>query len=91
MNLIRGIIYELNSQRIWYIVDKYFIIYLNIRISNLFSSGDVITFKIILLNTITKVWLNIKLTDEDFKEVSNITDVEYYTINEKVVKYILNN
>jgi len=34
---------------------------------------------------------NIKLTDEDFKEVSNITGVEYYNINEKLVKHILNN
>ena len=34
---------------------------------------------------------DIKLTDKDFKDVSNITGVEYYTINEKLVKHILNN
>ncbi len=34
---------------------------------------------------------DIKLTGEDFKEVSNITGVEYYNINEKLVKHILNN
>jgi len=34
---------------------------------------------------------DIKLTDEDFKEFSNITGAEFYTINEKLVKQILNN
>ena len=31
-----------------------------------------------------------KLTDKDFKEVSNITGAEYYNIDEKMVKQILN-
>ncbi len=34
---------------------------------------------------------DIKLTDKDFKEFSNITGAEYYNIDEKVVKQILNN
>ncbi len=34
---------------------------------------------------------DIKLTDKDFKEFSNITGAEFYTINEKLVKQILNN
>ncbi len=34
---------------------------------------------------------DIKLTDEDFKETNNRTGVEYYSINEKWVKHILNN
>jgi len=34
---------------------------------------------------------DIKLTDEDFKEVSNITGIEYYNVNEKWVKQILKN
>jgi len=34
---------------------------------------------------------DIKLTDTDFKEFSNITGAEFYTINEKLVKQILNN
>ena len=34
---------------------------------------------------------DIKLTDEDFKEVSNITGVEYYTMNEEWIKQILMN
>ena len=34
---------------------------------------------------------DIKLTDKDFKEFSNITGAEFYTINEKWVKQILNN
>jgi hypothetical protein len=31
-----------------------------------------------------------KITDEDFKEISNITGAEYYNIDEKMVKQILN-
>ena len=34
---------------------------------------------------------DIKLTDQDFKEFSNITGAEFYTINEKLVKQILKN
>ena len=34
---------------------------------------------------------DIKLTDKDFKEFSNITGAEFYTINEKLVEQILNN
>jgi len=34
---------------------------------------------------------DIKLTYKDFKEFSNITGAEFYTINEKLVKQILNN
>ena len=34
---------------------------------------------------------DIKLTDEDFKEVSNITGIEYYNVNEKWVKQIFKN
>ena len=34
---------------------------------------------------------DIKLTDKDFKEFSNITGAKFYTINEKLVKQILNN
>ena len=34
---------------------------------------------------------DIKLTDKDFKEFSNITGAEFNTINEKLVKQILNN
>jgi len=34
---------------------------------------------------------DIKLTDKDFKDISNITGTEFYTINEKLVKQILNN
>ncbi len=34
---------------------------------------------------------DIKLTDKDFKEFSNITGAEFYTIDEKLVKQILNN
>ncbi len=34
---------------------------------------------------------DIKLTDEDFKEVSNITGIEYYNVSEKWVKQILKN
>jgi len=34
---------------------------------------------------------DIKLTDKDFKDVSNISGVEYYTISEKLVKQILKN
>jgi len=31
----------------------------------------------------------IKLTDDDFKEVSSRTGVKYYNIDEKLVRYIL--
>ncbi len=34
---------------------------------------------------------DIKLTDKDFKEFSNITGAEFYSINEKLVKQILKN
>ncbi len=34
---------------------------------------------------------DIKLTDADFKDVSNISGAEFYTIDEKLVKQILNN
>jgi len=34
---------------------------------------------------------DIKLTDKDFKEFCNITGAEFYIINEKLVKQILNN
>jgi len=34
---------------------------------------------------------DIKLTDKDFKEFSNISGAEFYTIDEKLVKQILNN
>jgi len=34
---------------------------------------------------------DIKLTDKDFKDVSNITGAEFYSINEKLVKQILKN
>jgi len=34
---------------------------------------------------------DIKLTDEDFKDVSNISGAEFYTIDEKLVKQILKN
>jgi len=34
---------------------------------------------------------DIKLTDADFKDVSNITGAEFYTIDEKLVKQILKN
>jgi len=34
---------------------------------------------------------DIKLTDKDFKDVSNISGAEFYTIDEKVVEQILNN
>ncbi len=32
---------------------------------------------------------DIKLTDKDFKEFSNITGAEFYTLDEKLVKQIL--
>jgi len=35
--------------------------------------------------------LDIKLTDKDFKEFSNITGAEFYSIDEKLVKQILKN
>jgi DNA polymerase sigma len=34
---------------------------------------------------------DIKLTDADFKEFSNISGAEFYTIDEKLVKQILKN
>ncbi len=34
---------------------------------------------------------DIKLTDADFKDVSNISGAEFYTIDEKLVKQILKN
>jgi len=34
---------------------------------------------------------DIKLTDADFKDVSNISGAEFYTIDEKLVEQILNN
>jgi len=34
---------------------------------------------------------DIKLTDADFKDVSNITGAEFYSINEKLVEQILKN
>ena len=34
--------------------------------------------------------IDIKLTDKEFKEFSNITGSEFYIINEKLVKQILN-
>jgi len=34
---------------------------------------------------------DIKLTDKDFKDVSNISGAEFYTIDEKLVEQILNN
>jgi len=34
---------------------------------------------------------DIKLTEKDFKDVSNITGAEFYSIDEKLVKQILNN
>jgi len=34
---------------------------------------------------------DIKLTDKDFKDVSNISGAEFYTISEKLVKQILKN
>jgi len=34
---------------------------------------------------------DIKLTDKDFKDVSNITGAEFYTIDEKLVEQILKN
>jgi len=34
---------------------------------------------------------DIKLTDADFKDVSNITGAEFYSIDEKLVKQILKN
>jgi len=34
---------------------------------------------------------DIKLTDADFKEFSNITGAEFYTIDEKLVEQILKN
>ena len=33
--------------------------------------------------------VNMKLTDDDFKEVNSRTDVKYYNIDEKLVRIIL--